>query len=174
MSRRVWTNRFALLSGFLVLASGLTGCDLFRGVKFTNASDSWLNVRFFVGATDIPTEGINELYRQRTLQVKPGESASYSPSRSLVHIQVETVTPTWVPSGKQYWLELLTQPPVHIIAGGREEKIEFKSFSGEVAIIPERELQAGRFEYRSTSEPPASEDEGSAVDGTSARTSQAN
>ena len=70
-----------------------------------------------------------------------------------MHLQVETVSPTWIPTGQQYWLELLTHPPLHIVAGGREDKLDFKSFQGEVAIIPERERLNGRFVYHSVSEP---------------------
>ena len=64
-------------------------------------------------------------------------------------IHVETVSPTWKPTGQQYWLELLTRPPMHIVAAGVPEKLYFKSFKGEVAIIPKRE-QDGRYTYRST------------------------
>ncbi|MHC4710860.1 MAG: hypothetical protein ACYTA3_10720, partial [Planctomycetota bacterium] len=91
--------------------------------------------------------------------VEPGVSADYRPSWNLVHIQVEEVSPTWVPTGKEYWLELLTKPPVHIVASGRGEKLEFKSFRGEVAIIPEGERADGRFEYRVNGEHRAAGDE---------------
>ena len=94
----------------------------------------------------------------KVVSVEPGASVTYRPPWNLVHIQVEEVSPTWVPTGKQYWLELLTKPPVHIVASGRGEKLEFKSFRGEVAIIPEGEWADGRFEYRVNGEhPPAGE-----------------
>ncbi len=144
---RHWTIRSAWLLGCVALGSGLTGCTLFRSIQFTNVSDSWLNVRFFVGATDATKEGPNELLSKRLFQVPPGESAKFAPTRKLVHIQVQSITPTWEPPGKQYWLELLTHPPVHVVATGRSDKLDFKTGSGELAIIPERELAGGRFTY---------------------------
>ncbi len=144
---RHWTIRSAWLLGCVALGSGLTGCTLFRSIQFTNVSDSWLNVRFFVGATDAMKESPNELFSKRLFQVQPGESAKFAPTRKLVHIQVQSITPTWEPPGKQYWLELLTHPPVHVVATGRSDKLDFKTGSGELAIIPERELAGGRFTY---------------------------
>ncbi len=151
-SHRPWMQRLASPLIGLATVVVLTGCSV-SGIKFTNVSDAWLNVQFYVGTTDTATEGTNDLYHQRAIQIEPGQSAMYRPPRNLVHIGVETVSPTWVPTGQQYWLELLTQPPMHVVAGGREDKLDFKSFQGEVAIIPERERDSGRFVYHSTSEP---------------------
>ena len=58
----------------------------------------------------------------------------------------------------EHWLEVLTRPPVHIVASGRSDKLEFRSFEGEVAIIPDRERSGGRFAYHTAPEkcaPPA-------------------
>jgi hypothetical protein len=142
----------------MAVVGGLGGCSR-SAIKFTNVSDSWLNVSYFVGSTDATEPSPGDLYRRRALQVEPGDSANYRPTRNLVHIQVEEVGPTWVPTGKQYWLELLTKPPVHIVASGRGEKLEFKSFRGEVAIIPEGERADGRFEYRVNGKQPPAGDE---------------
>jgi hypothetical protein len=142
----------------IAVVGGLSGCSR-SSIKFTNVSDSWLNVRFYVGSTDPPAPCPTDLYRQRALLVEPGASGNYRPPWNLVHIQVEEVSPTWVPTGKQYWIELLTKPPVHIVASGRGEKLEFKSFRGEVAIIPEGERADGRFEYRVNGERPPAGDE---------------
>ena len=147
------------LAGAAVLVSGLTGCSLsslFGGVKFTNVSDSWLNVRYYTGTvpevdgTDKPADDPQVLYRHKVLQVEPGNSVDYRPPDDLVHIRVETVTPTWEPTGKQYWLELLTEAPIHVVAGGKG-KIEFKSFQGQIALIPDRQRKA-RFEYKDPAE----------------------
>ncbi len=151
MARRFWIQRFASPLIGVATAVALTGC--MTGIKFTNVSDAWLNVQFYVGTTDTATKGTNDLYHQRAIQVEPGESVIFRPARDLVHLQVETVSPTWIPTGQQYWLELLTHPPLHIVAGGREDKLDFKSFKGEVAIIPERERQSGHFVYHSVSKP---------------------
>lgn len=152
MAPRFWIKRFASPLIGVATAIALTGCSM-TGIKFTNVSDAWLNVKFYVGMTDTATEGTNGLYQQRAIQVEPGESIIFRPSRDLVHLQVESVSPTWIPTGQQYWLELLTQPPLHIVAGGREDKLDFKSFKGEVAIIPERERLNGHFVYHAVSEP---------------------
>jgi hypothetical protein len=163
MSGRVWLRRVATVAVGAAVVGGLGGCSR-SGIKFTNVSDSWLNVGFYGGTTDTSASGPSALYRQGALQIEPGSSASYRPSRKLVHIQVEEVSPTWVPTGRQYWLELLTRPPVHIVANGRGDKLEFKSFWGEVAIIPEGERADGRFEYRDNGKhPPAGDDPEQAV-----------
>ena len=64
-----------------------------------------------------------------------------------MHVQVQTVTPSWEPPGKEYWLEVVTQAPVTIVATGEGEKLEFDSGAGEVALIPSKQLKKGRFEY---------------------------
>ena len=145
--RRVWIRRLASLGGATLLAGPLAGCSLLSGIKFTNVSDSWLNVSFYTGETNGSPEGTSELYRQRAVQVEPGASAHYRPPGDLVHIQVDTVSPTWEPTGRRYALELLTEPPIHVVASGRAEKLEFLSFGGEIAIIPDREVDGGRFAY---------------------------
>jgi hypothetical protein len=146
MASRIWMCRLAWLVAGVVTAGGLGGCSL-SGIKFTNVSDSWLNVWVYAGTTEDAAAGADDLYRQRALQIEPGTSAIYRLRHDLVHVQVETVSPTWVPTGKEYWLELLTHPPLHIVASGREDKLEFQSFRGEIAIIPQRELEGGRFTY---------------------------
>ena len=148
MACRYWTMRMASLTAAAAVVCGTGGCSFARSIQFTNVSESWLNVRYYVGEKDAPgPEAVTPLYWKKTQQVKPGDTARYTPPRSLVHIQVESVTPSWEPPARQYWLELLTRPPVHIVAAGGGEKLDFKSGSGEVAIIPERELSGGRYEY---------------------------
>jgi hypothetical protein len=152
MARRIWIRRFARLAACAVLVSGLCGCVLLNNkVAFTNVSDTWLNVRFFVSTS----ESSNEMVSKRKFQVRPGETAKFAVSHKagrtgqdrLVHMQVETVTPSWEPPGKQYWMELLTEGPVNIVASGKGEKLEFETGSGEVAAIPGKELKR-RFEYK--------------------------
>jgi hypothetical protein len=151
-------SRLAFMAIGIAVAGGLGGCTR-SGIRFTNVSDSWLNVRFYVASRDTPESGATNLYRQRQLQFEPGASTCYRPPWNLVHIQVQEVSPTWVPTGQQYWLEVLTRPPVHIVANGRGEKLEFKSFQGQIAIIPEGELADGRFAYRDAAGLPPAEDE---------------
>ncbi|MHC4990886.1 MAG: hypothetical protein ACYTGC_07885 [Planctomycetota bacterium] len=131
----------------IAVVGGLSGCAR-SSIKFTNVSDSWLNVSYYTGSCEPSETAPGHLHRRKALQVEPGDSTHYRPTRKLVHIQVEQVGPTWVPTGKQYWLELLTKPPLHIVASGHGEKLEFKSFRGEVAIIPEGQRTDGRFAYR--------------------------
>ena len=149
--RRPWVPRIVLLPALVVTAGVLTGC-VPASIRFTNVSDTWLNVSFYVAKAGDPSEEPKDLYRMDSLQVEPGDSARYRSSGELVHIQVETVTPTWVPTGRHYWLELLTRDPMHIVASGRDDKLEFQSFRGEIALIPQRELDAGRFAYHTVVE----------------------
>jgi hypothetical protein len=153
MSRiRSAAGRAARWSATAAIAASLVGCASSK-IKFTNVSDVWLNAWFYVGAAEADVqEGPNDLYRQRSIQVAPGGSASFRPPPGLVHLQVETVSPTWVPTGREHWLEVLTRPPVHIVASGRSDKLEFRSFEGEVAIIPDRERSGGRFAYHTAPE----------------------
>ena len=101
------------------------------------------------GSAGIETAMVNVL--------EPGDTAVYRPDAGLMHIQVETVTPTWMPTGRQFWLELLTRDPMHIVASGHGAKLEFQSFRGEIALIPQRELDAGRFAYHLVVETPRPE-----------------
>ena len=148
----------------LSVVCGLGGCTMGKGIKFTNVSDTWLDVRYFVGPKVEESDGTTDLYWKRTQQVKPGQTARFTPPNSLVHIRVETVTPSWEPASQSYWLELLTSPPVHIVATGRGDKLDFKTGSGEVAIIPERELTSGRYEYLLKEPPPTPQTPPSAIE----------
>jgi hypothetical protein len=142
-----------------------------------NASDTWLNVRVFVAGTETTTPmtmehpqasrtehpqgsrtpATPEFVTETTMQVKPGGTTTYKLTRnpnystkgmSLVHVQVEPVTPTWMPPARQFWLELLTPPPVTIVATGTGEALKFNTGQGAVAVIPEREIEGGRFEHK--------------------------
>lgn len=154
--RRPWVQRIVFVPAFVVTAGVLTGC-LKSGLRFTNVSDTWLNVSFYVAEDGDPSKEPKDLYRQASLQVEPGDTAVYRPDAGLMHIQVETVTPTWMPTGRQFWLELLTRDPMHIVASGHGAKLEFQSFRGEIALIPQRELDAGRFAYHLVVETPKPE-----------------
>ncbi len=147
MSRR---PLISLAAACLVAGAGLSGCDSASSVTFTNVSDSWLEVRFFVGKRP----GSEQLVSQRTFQVRPSETTKFKVHRrasrgntSLVHMQVQQVTPSWEGPGKQHWMELLTQEPIKIVVSGAGDKLAFETGDGEVAEIPKRELKR-RFEYK--------------------------
>ncbi len=151
MARRLWIRRLAGLAASVVLAGGLGGCGSSNKVTFTNVSDSWLNVRFFAGTA----RDSNNLISKRKFQVKPGETVKFAVTRKpnrrgnsrLVHMQVETVGPSWEPAGRQYWMELLTEGPVKIVVSGEGDKLEFDTGAGEVARVPGKQLKR-RFDYR--------------------------
>jgi len=144
-------RRLVVIPAFAA-AAVLTGCQT-SGVRFTNVSDTWLNVSFYVGGSETQSDGPDNLYRRKSLMVEPGETVRYKPTGNLVHIQVEIATPTWVPTGRQLWVELLTTPPIHVVANGRADKLDFQSFHGEIALIPQRALDAGRYVYHQTAKP---------------------
>jgi hypothetical protein len=151
MASRFWIRRLAGVAAGVLLASGLGGCVGANKVTFTNVSESWLNVRFFVGTA----HGSNELKSKRKFQIKPGETVKFAVTRKatgqsndrLVHMQVETVTPSWEDPGRQYWMELLTEGPVKVVVRGKGDKLEFETGFGEMARIPGKQLKR-RFEYR--------------------------
>ncbi len=113
MACRLWIRRLAGIAVAVSLIGGLGGCVGSHKVTFTNVSDSWVNVRFFVGQA----QGSTVLTSKRKFQVKPGETARFAVSvnasgRSsdlLVHMLVEAVTPSREEPGRQYWMELLTE-----------------------------------------------------------------
>jgi hypothetical protein len=146
MAHRHRIRRLAGWTVSLILAGGLGGCVGTNRVSFTNMSDSWVNVRFFMGTAP----GSNELVSKRRFQVKPGETAKFAVTQGasgrLVHMQVETVTPSWEDPGRQYWMELMTEGPVKIVASGDGDKLQFETGAGEVAPIPGRQRKR-RFEY---------------------------
>lgn len=148
--------RVAAAVAGLVLACAAGGCASRNKVTFTNVSESWVAVRFFVDTG----AGSTHLESRKAFQIKPGETATFSvPStmyasgqRRLVHMNVQAVTPSWKGPGKQYWMELLTDSPVKIVARGHDDKLEFETGDGEVAEIPGRQLKK-RFEYRTAGAP---------------------
>ena len=135
----------------LTVCLALAGCSSPNKITFTNVSESWVSVRFFVGTG----HGSTELVSKKQFQIRPGETARFSvPSTRyssgeprLVHLKVQAVTPSWDPPGHQYWMELLTDGPIKIVARGKDEKLDFETGDGEVARIPNRQLKK-RFDYR--------------------------
>ncbi len=149
MPRRLGTRRFAVVSACVTVLGALVGCGAPSDVTFTNVSESWLNVRFFVESGT----GSDELVSKRNFQVRPGETTRFKIHRrtshgtaALVHMQAQNVPPSWDPPSKQHWMELLTQDPVKVVASGKGEKLEFEVGDGEVARIPKRQLKR-RFNY---------------------------
>ena len=149
MPRRLGIRRFAVMCACVAVLGALGGCSAPGDVTFTNVSESWLNVRFFVESGT----GSDELVSKRNFQVRPGETTRFKIRRkssrgtaALVHMQVQNVTPSWNPPGRQHWMELLTQDPVKVVASGKGEKLEFEVGDGEVARIPNRQLKR-RFSY---------------------------
>lgn len=139
----------------VALAAGLGGCTSSNRVTLTNVSDSWINVRFFIGNLNS-----NELKSRRAFQIKPGETANFAVSRKstgratdrLVHLQVEAVTPSWEGPGRQYWMEMLTEGPMKVVVSGEGDKLKFETGDGELAEIPRRQLKK-RFEYHIANAP---------------------
>jgi hypothetical protein len=151
-----------LLAG-LTLAGVLGGCasmsSMFGSsastVSFTNVSDSAVNVRFFVEDFGEDGTGSGQFTSVESFQVNRGDSADYKLSRSasfqangeaVVHVQVSPVTPSWETKSRDYWLELLTQPPVSIVATGSVSDLTFNTGQGEIAVIPSKEIKG--FEHR--------------------------
>lgn len=158
MARRLRIRRLTRLAACAVVAAGLGGCSSSNKIIFTNLSDSWLNVRFFVGKS----AGSTELVSKQRFQVMPDETAKFAITRRsnraghgrLVHMQVESVTPSWEDAGKEYWMELLTEGSVKIVVRGKGEKLQFETGVGEVAHIPGKQLKR-RFDYRVAGAPSA-------------------
>ena len=98
MPRRPWIRRILGLVASLLLIGVMGGCGTSNQVTFTNVSDTWLNVRFFVASA----HGSNQLVSRKKFQVKPGETAHFTIRRAssrgeaaLVHLQVQPLTPSW-------------------------------------------------------------------------------
>ena len=144
-------TKIVALAASLLLTCLLGGCGSTNKVTFTNVSESWVSVRFFVGTG----QGSTDLVSKRRFQIRPGETAKFAvPSTTyssgqprLVHINVQAVTPSWKGPGNQYWMELLTDSPIKIVARGKDDKLDFETGDGEVARIPGRQLKK-RFEHR--------------------------
>ncbi len=143
-----------------MLIGVMGGCSAGNKVTFTNVSDSWVSVRFFVEAD----RGSRKLVSKKKFQIKPGETAEFSVNRktnghgesALVHLQVQIVTPSWEADSKRYWMELITEGPVKIVVRGAGEKLDFETAAGEVARIPRRAVKR-KFEYRIAGAPAIAE-----------------
>jgi hypothetical protein len=129
-------------------AGSLCGCALLRPIRFTNVSEDRLQVRFYVGEPRGAGRVPARLVSRRAYDLGPGGTVRYRPSGDIVHVQVAVLAPGRQDHPADYWLEVLTRPPVHIIATGDGDTLDFSAGSGELALIPRRELSGGRFEYR--------------------------
>ncbi len=148
MRPQVLNRRLAMALICAVCVITLGGCAWNKSIRFTNVSSSWVQVRFYVRGESNSSRPSTELVERRTVRIEPGGSISYVPYRAdLVHVQVEPVTASWQPSGRQYWLELLREPPVNIVALGNSSKLTFETGPDAVAFIPDREITGGRFKY---------------------------
>jgi len=127
-------------------------------VTFSNFSASWLNVNYFVGGMEPDdSSGVTDLVSAHTIQVQPGETVRYRLTRNpkyrksadqLIHIRVLPVTPSWEPVETEYWMELLTHPPVTIIATGLPDRIEFLTGNGAIALIPSSDFRKRQFSHK--------------------------
>jgi len=156
-----------MVLGCVALAGNLGGCsfsNVFGGsskkVAFTNVSDASLNVRFFM--ENPSSDDKNAFLSDQKFQIDRGETAEYKLARNpnydaeketVVHINVQPVNPSWQSAGREYWLELLTHPPVTIVATGSANALEFTAGTGAIAVIPEKEITAGRFRHEVVSVP---------------------
>ncbi len=139
------------VAAYVNLAGVMGGCSSSHQVTFTNVSESWLDLRFFVGTG----QDSNELVSQKKFQVEPGETTQFSVSRkidfrgetALVHLQVQAVKASWERESKRYWMELITEGSIKIVARGSGDKLSFETGSGEVARIPSKALKR-KYEYR--------------------------
>jgi hypothetical protein len=132
-------------------------------VKFSNVSDTALNVSFYVEEEAAGSQKKTFVGHQ-TLQVARGKETTYKLSRhqnwngnrdATVHVCVEPVTPSWTSAAPRYWLELLTHPPVSIVATGSASTLTFNTGTGQIATIPSSEINSGKFEHRIVTVDPA-------------------
>lgn len=167
MTRWMTVRRLFLVLGGLVLASVAGGCGSKSTITLTNVSDSWLNVQFYVKNTlaskRTPEEDAGVPAARRpfvgddAVQIEPGSTKRYvlrrhpvydSDAQPLVRILVEPVSPSWEPTGRQYWRELLTRPPLTVVFSGTAENLAFLTGGGRVAAIPETEVRRSRMVYQ--------------------------
>ena len=164
MTRINSLQRFVFPLLVVVLSASQLGCNSSqpRGVTFTNFSESWLNVNYFVEVLeqDELSDTI-ELVSANTIQVPPGETVNYRLTRNsnyrkdgsqLVHIRVLPVTPSWETVEKEYWMELLTHPPVTIVATGMPDRISFMTGNGAIALIPSQDFRQRQFNHKTLEE----------------------
>lgn len=164
MTRRNTLRRIVFSVLVVVLSVFQLGCNSSgsRAITFTNFSSSWLNVNYFVESQeqDELSDSI-ELISVNTIQVPPGETISYRLTRNsiyrrgrgqLVHIRVLPVTPSWETVEKEYWMELLTLPPVTIVATGMPDRISFMTGNGAIALIPSSDFRQKQFNHKTLEE----------------------
>ncbi len=164
MTRTNSLQRFVFPVLVVVLSALQMGCTSSgpRGVTFTNFSESWLNVNYFVeGLEQDESSETIELVSANTIQVPPGETVNYLLARNsnyrkdgdqLVHIRVLPVTPSWETVEKEYWMELLTHPPVTIVATGMPDRISFMTGNGAIALIPSQDFRRRQFNHKTLEE----------------------
>ena len=157
------TNRTSACMIALAAGLGLGGCQstsLFGGssrLSFHNASETAVNVDVFVrdGMPSSETEG--DFVSVWSTQVARGSSADYKLTHvpswradhdTTVHVQVRPVTPSWqVASASEYWFELLTHPPLSIVATGAADAMSFSSGSGQIAMVPSSTIDSSEYHF---------------------------
>ena len=150
------------LLSLLCLSLFQFGCGTSQSVTFTNVSDSWLNVNYFVASPNARADGETILMvSDDAIQISPGQTVAYPLSRNsnyakdrspLVHIRVRPVTPSWEEIGTEYWMELLTHPPVTIVATGSGDRFEFMTGNGALALIPDTQVGDSRYAHKTRDE----------------------
>lgn len=160
MTRTNTLRRLAFPVVVIALSAFQLGCNSSRpqGVTFTNFSATWLNVNYFVeGLEQDEFSNSIELISTNTIQIPPGETVNYlltlnsnyrKSEDQLVHIRVLPVTPSWETVEKEYWMELLTNPPVTIVATGLPGRIEFMTGNGAIALIPGSDFRKKQFDHK--------------------------
>lgn len=131
--------------------STLAACA--TGVTFKNQSDTWVNVRVYVGDPAERADSGWPFAATGTMQIAPGKMDSYAlpenPKyregvRPVIHVMVEPAAATWE-QPPSYWVECLTPPPITIVSAGSKASMQFSAENGMVAAIPEHLTTGGAF-----------------------------
>jgi len=146
-----------VLGGCSSTGSGFAG--MFRSktkVAFSNMTDSWLSVRFYV-AEDAENPALAKSFLGGdAIKVQPGQTGHYSlrsnpnynnSSMPVIHAEVTKVVASWEEAPTPYWMELLSAPPFTIVATGDSDHISFSSGDAALAMIPNKEIKRGNFKH---------------------------
>lgn len=159
------TRRWIVAGLAGAMALGLVGCG--TSVTMSNESESWVDVRYYVGNPPEEAGGAWKFVARGRQQIEPGSSASYDLSEnsnfddegeSVVHALVEPTAASWE-EASQYWVELLTPAPMTIMLSEGEEGLSFSTEEGVIKIVPEETVASDGYVYTTVVEFEDDEDE---------------
>jgi hypothetical protein len=158
-------KRWLMAAGMSTMVAALLGCN--TTVTMSNESDSWVDVRYFVGNPPAEEGDTWSFVAQGRQQIEPGSTKKFDLSDNpnfdengeyVVHALIEPTAATWE-KATQYWIELLTPVPMTVVVTEGEEGLEFSTEKGVLVAIPADTVDSRQYEHTTVIATPDDDDD---------------